>query len=62
MQYQPADMVPKAIGMPRRDLCMAYVTQQYPTKYGKLRYQEARQAHREGRTGRVTTVCGEPSS
>jgi len=57
LQYLPVDLVPESIGMPRDHLCMACVTQRYPTKAGRELYREAVERHQngDGRHGRITT-------
>ena len=56
LRYLPVDAVPAAIDLPFDHLCMACVTTDYPTKAGEKLYQNAVNAHREGRpTGRMTT-------
>jgi amidophosphoribosyltransferase len=59
LQYLPADLIPECIDMPKDHLCMACVSQRYPTKYGQKLYQEAVAAHRRGHSSdrRITTGC-----
>jgi amidophosphoribosyltransferase len=39
--YQKIDNIPKAIGLPKENLCMACLNAKYPTEYGKILYGKA---------------------
>jgi amidophosphoribosyltransferase len=48
--YLPVDAIPPCIGFRRSELCMACVTGQYPTAWGRKDYQAACQIAREDET------------
>ncbi|MFW5860030.1 MAG: amidophosphoribosyltransferase [Planctomycetota bacterium] len=55
LQYLPVHEVPRCIGLPRKELCMACVDRSYPTPVGRELFKEAQAAVREGRNERLTT-------
>ena len=42
--YLSAKRLVKAVGLPKKNLCMACLNSKYPTPVGQLRYEEALQA------------------
>jgi amidophosphoribosyltransferase len=44
--YQKIENIPKAIGIPGENLCMACLTGNYPTKHGKVLYRKALENHK----------------
>lgn len=51
--YMPIQSIPRCIGMPRSDLCMACIDARYPTAWGCKLYEEALQNARAGQSGRT---------
>jgi amidophosphoribosyltransferase len=53
LRYLPIDALPGCIDLPEKDLCLACLTGEYPTPWGKRLYQvalEERDLKTEGRT------------
>ncbi|PIY60425.1 amidophosphoribosyltransferase, partial [Candidatus Woesearchaeota archaeon CG_4_10_14_0_8_um_filter_47_5] len=46
--YQKLENIPKAIGIPKCDLCMACLTGEYPTEWGCRLYEKAKENHKNG--------------
>ena len=53
LMYLPVEAIPECIGLDRSRLCMACLTGDYPTPWGKRLYRTARSLHKQGRKGRV---------
>jgi len=48
LKYQPISGLVRSIGKPAKDLCMACITGEYPTPWGKKLYQKAWDNYRKG--------------